>query len=209
MITLAPKVTEEHKRQRRADIIAAAKTVFYRIGYLKTTMQDVIDEVGLSRGAVYDYFGNKSELFRAVVDAQDVSVFKLYDDILQARPIWPALVENILDPFERYNENAPLEIGAHIEFVLETRDDNERLTWVVERYQRFVTSFTEIFQTGISIGEFAPLLPADVIARFTLSAMDGIHMGVMAAGVNVIEAAAQTGALRKFLLDNLRPLQAE
>lgn len=202
-----PKVTEEHKRQRRLEIITAAKTVFREKGYLKASMQDIIDEVGLSRGAVYDYFDNKAHVFQAVIDNQDEQLWQLQRETCAARPIWPAFQQLILDPFERYDEDSPKEIGAHIEFVLQSRNDGEGRAWVANRYQKFVHLFTQILETGVEIGEFQPVLPVDVIVRFMLSAIDGMHLGVLA----IVETniSSQSQALKRFLVDSLKPNKEE
>ena len=61
-----PKVTEAHRTARRDEIIGAALRCFSEKGYQRTSMADVIDESGLSAGAIYGYFAGKQELFAAV-----------------------------------------------------------------------------------------------------------------------------------------------
>jgi len=61
-----PKVTEAHRAARRDEIVAAALRCFAAKGYQRTSMADVIEESGLSAGAIYGYFTGKQELFAAV-----------------------------------------------------------------------------------------------------------------------------------------------
>ena len=61
-----PKVTEAHRTARRDEIIGAALRCFSEKGYQRTSMADVIEESGLSAGAIYGYFAGKQELFAAV-----------------------------------------------------------------------------------------------------------------------------------------------
>lgn len=49
--------------EREAQILQAAAAVIIRQGYDKTTMSDIADEAGVSRGTVYLYFKGKEELF--------------------------------------------------------------------------------------------------------------------------------------------------
>ena len=63
-----PRVSQEHRAARRAEIIDAALRCFTRSGYRSTTMADIITESGLSAGAIYGYFGGKQELLVAVAD---------------------------------------------------------------------------------------------------------------------------------------------
>lgn len=61
-----PKVSQEHRDARRAQILQAAAACFERKGYQRTTMADIIRESGLSAGAIYVYFAGKQDIVRAV-----------------------------------------------------------------------------------------------------------------------------------------------
>lgn len=52
--------------QRQQQILDAAAAVIIRQGYDKTTMSDIADEAGASRGTVYLYFKGKEEIFEAL-----------------------------------------------------------------------------------------------------------------------------------------------
>lgn len=53
---------------RRAEIMAAALKLFSEKGYLKTTTQDIIDEVKISRGLLYYHFKNKEDILYCLVE---------------------------------------------------------------------------------------------------------------------------------------------
>ncbi|WP_306204790.1 TetR/AcrR family transcriptional regulator [Actinoplanes sp. RD1] len=61
-----PRVSEDHLNARREQILAAARTCFLRNGIHNTSMQDLIQEAGLSVGAVYRYFKSKTEIINAI-----------------------------------------------------------------------------------------------------------------------------------------------
>jgi AcrR family transcriptional regulator len=52
-------------------VLEAAKTVFLRYGFKRVTMQDIADEAGISRPALYLLLPNKEEAFKASI--QNVS----------------------------------------------------------------------------------------------------------------------------------------
>jgi len=54
---------EREKQQRRNDIVNAAEKVFFSKGFEISTMDDVAEEVELSKGTLYLYFKSKEELF--------------------------------------------------------------------------------------------------------------------------------------------------
>lgn len=53
----------------RETLVATATALFLRDGYAATSPEEVADEAGYSKGAVYSNFRNKDELCLAVVDA--------------------------------------------------------------------------------------------------------------------------------------------
>jgi AcrR family transcriptional regulator len=77
-----PRVTEEYRANRRAEILAAATRRFARQGFHATSMADIISESGLSAGAVYRYFPSKDELINAVADTTLVTADELFASLL-------------------------------------------------------------------------------------------------------------------------------
>jgi AcrR family transcriptional regulator len=59
---------EEKKARTRAQLIDAAATVFARRGFVAASLDEVADEAGLTKGAVYSNFESKDDLFQAVMD---------------------------------------------------------------------------------------------------------------------------------------------
>ncbi len=53
--------------QKTDDIVNAAKRMFMRYGYSKTTMGDIAQEAGVARQTVYNAFPGKDEILREVV----------------------------------------------------------------------------------------------------------------------------------------------
>lgn len=61
-MSVAPK-----RNRRREAIINAARQVFFESGYTAVSMSSIAARLGGSKGALYNYFGNKEELFEALV----------------------------------------------------------------------------------------------------------------------------------------------
>lgn len=60
--------TVKKPEERRADIIKAARYLFQTKEYSKTTMQDVIESLGIAKGTIYHYFSSKEALLEAVIE---------------------------------------------------------------------------------------------------------------------------------------------
>ena len=73
----------ERKEQTRADLVAAARRVFGRQGFHAATLDDIADEAGDSKGAVYSNFEGKDELFLAVLDARYEGILRTHRTLLR------------------------------------------------------------------------------------------------------------------------------
>lgn len=62
------KRTVKKPEERKADIIQAARHLFESKQYDKTSMQDVMDYLGIAKGTIYHYFQSKEELLEAVIE---------------------------------------------------------------------------------------------------------------------------------------------
>jgi TetR/AcrR family transcriptional regulator len=58
---------QRRKEKRRNEIIDAAERLFYAKGYDKVTMDEIAQEVDLSKGALYFYFKSKDSIFFAII----------------------------------------------------------------------------------------------------------------------------------------------
>ncbi len=54
---------EEADNKRKSEILAAAREVFRKYGYRKTSMVDIAKEVDLNQATLYHYFKNKEDIF--------------------------------------------------------------------------------------------------------------------------------------------------
>src|SRR6187401_1724886 len=61
-----PRVSDDYRRARRDEIARAAVRCLERKGVRDTSIADIVEESGLSTGAIYSHFSNKAELARYV-----------------------------------------------------------------------------------------------------------------------------------------------
>jgi len=73
---------ESHERTRKR-LLEAAETLFIRKGFDDTSVDEISERAGYSRGAFYSNFEDKDQVFLAVIDRRWPSVPKALDDIFQ------------------------------------------------------------------------------------------------------------------------------
>jgi len=114
MINTSRKIKDRKKKEqenRLNDILMAAKKVFYRKGFLKTTMDEIAYEASVSKPAIYRFFPTKEDLYFSLVipflkdslhDMEEINI-QLQLNIYNSGE---TLVRNVLDVFfKRYRKD--------------------------------------------------------------------------------------------------------
>lgn len=74
--------TKAEAERTRQQIIDAARKVFYERGVTKSTLEGIATAAGVTRGAVYWHFKNKTELFFAMRAQAVIPLIDRVDDVL-------------------------------------------------------------------------------------------------------------------------------
>ena len=82
---MARIVKEEEYTARRNEILDAALRLVYSKGYEKMTIQDILDQLHMSKGAFYHYFDSKVAVLEAVIERMATE---------QVKPIFLSIVQN-------------------------------------------------------------------------------------------------------------------
>jgi AcrR family transcriptional regulator len=94
---MARVVNEEEYAARRNEILAAARRFVYTKGYEQMTIQDILNDLQISKGAFYHYFNSKGDVLEALVERMVIDeVFPLVLPIVED----PGL--NAIEKLERY-----------------------------------------------------------------------------------------------------------
>jgi AcrR family transcriptional regulator len=95
-----PKVSEAHVQARRAQILDGARRTFAREGYEGATVAKLEQEIGLSRGAIFNYYPDKWSLFIALAAEDQLGFMRALEEagidgllraLAQERPEWLAV----------------------------------------------------------------------------------------------------------------------
>ncbi len=54
--------------QRKKQILECAKKLFAKKGYYQTQISDIQHEAGVARGTIYQYFKNKDDIFKTLLE---------------------------------------------------------------------------------------------------------------------------------------------
>ncbi len=152
----APPATTK-KVTTREQILQAALTRFANKGYHQTTMDDIVTESGLSKGALYWHFKSKRELFIALVEwfmlelSEEVS-HAWTDDMSAADKIRTMMIVSI----ESSEELIPF-FKVFLDFWAQTSEDEQLLRIFNNMLEEFQNQLSMILEEGIASGEFRPV----------------------------------------------------
>ena len=95
----------ERKARTRSDLLAAARRVFLRRGFHVASLDEIAEEAGYTKGAVYSNFSGKDDLFLALLEEHYAQRAGAYaelmfedDDVEEARR---ATARYMLESYER------------------------------------------------------------------------------------------------------------
>lgn len=97
----------QRRTETRQRVLSAATDLFALNGYENTTLEAIADNTGLTIRPIYHYFGNKKQLFTAVVESQErrlldkleATPHKMDDSIKALDKGWLTFLEMAKDPF--------------------------------------------------------------------------------------------------------------
>ncbi len=161
--------TKEEARETRERIIRAARGMFARRGVSRTSLESIARAAGVTRGAVYWHFANKTELFYAMRQEVSLPIVDRIGLALRsngARDALRAVEELLLQILEAIERDAPTRetfeiIAFKCEYVsgLE-RELRHQAKGNAEFYQTLVKAYRRARRSGILRADLQPELAA-------------------------------------------------
>ena len=160
------------RRNRDAEIVAAAIEVFSRKGYAAASVQDVADAVGLLKGSLYHYISSKEELLFRIFDESHRQGSAIIEEV-SALDLAP--LERMHTYFERYVAWYLDNVERVSLYFKEWRYlQGERRATVIDQgraYARFVRGLIEEAQAA---GEVSPDVDPKLASFFIMGAVNAV-----------------------------------
>ncbi len=184
---MSPKVTEAYRERTRNEIVLAAEKVFARKGYNGASMDDIVRESGLSKGALYGYFRSKEDLFLAIRARRiDFNI----EQLLASMPADASATERLTRVGEvALKSQARLDRDT-LRIGFEFFASASRIPALKGYYQALYHDSHRILagllREGIARGEFRKDLDAESVAWILIGAVDGLglHAAGLPTGIN-------------------------
>jgi AcrR family transcriptional regulator len=156
---------KETLRQKRAELILEiAEAIAVEKGYHDTSMDEIAERAGVSKGTLYQHFSTKDDLFFALIEQTIARFEQLFEQVLASSGSAQSKLERILRAI--YVEQDML----HLQFLQLLRRDedlrkslNERKEQLRERRARIIKQITDIFEEGKAEGLFESAISTDLM----------------------------------------------
>ena len=169
--------TKEDAEVTRQNLLGAALKVFSRQGYTAARLEDVAEEAGVTRGAIYWHFKNKADLYNTLVAETLGGIQSVVDravrrggsflEIQRRVMIYITTLSEVDEVYRAVMELTVLKTGYEPELQEGLRAKNKAARQVE-------TELAGYFRMGIAIGEVRAELDPVIAARSMMAYMNGI-----------------------------------
>ncbi len=182
----------------------AAAALFASKGYHGTSMNDIVERSGLSKGAIYGHFESKEHLFLTLQERQ------LVIDLNQIKRVFSAedsatdkLKKSVDVVFTSMCECPRDACRIMLEFYV-AASRMKSLQPRLDDYYSAVNGFVaEIIKEGISKGEFRPDIDVEAISTICLAVLNGLQFYRATAG-KVFDLEKTKAALITLILEGIK-----
>lgn len=154
---------QHNSKETREMLIDSAVEIFLSKGYSKTTLEDIVKNVGLTRGAFYWSFKSKKEILDEIVNRYE----KFYVDIYGRYPHEDSAYST-LRGFLLLNLQKKNALNPYVTIIRYKVEASEELTDLKERQAKLDNHFLKIIEEeigrGQAQGEFRTDRPAGFLA---------------------------------------------
>ena len=171
---MARTVKEEEYAVKRKEILDVAQRLVYTKGFDQMSIQDILDELHISKGAFYHYFDSKGDLLEALIDRMRLDVEPVILPIIDD-PELPAL-----DKLHRFFDTSAQWKTARKEYLLSLlrvwyADENAlvRQKSTSHLIKWFTPLLAKVIREGVQEGVLQTEFP-DQTAEIVLSMLQGL-----------------------------------
>lgn len=167
-----------HKAFNRDEVLDRAIEVFWTHGYEATSVQDLVDSMGINRGSLYDTFGDKHGLFLEALDRYEETFHSKMLGILDGSDSPRKAIERV---FETVTRECACDSGKRGCLLTNTAvelspQDNDTAARVQANFSRIESAFEKALHAAKKRGEIHAPHDTKALARFLTSSLHGLRV---------------------------------
>jgi AcrR family transcriptional regulator len=144
-------------------IINSAHELFSEKGYDKTTVADIIEKAGSSKGGFYHHFRSKEEVIEAITQNYMTEFMQYYDEILESDSPVVDSVNEVLITITRYKVNQ-IKDWPRLSRIYSFSSNHVILKKIADDFEKITTElYAQLIRRGNKEGVFCVQYP-DILA---------------------------------------------
>lgn len=172
----------EKSVQKKKYILETARKVFVEKGFKRVTMKDIVEACDISRGGLYLYFDNTSQIFLEVMKMESQET----DDVFSDSITEDATAADILILFLKEQKKELLKKGdtltqAVYEFYFENKL-GKKDNILKKQFDSVVKIMEKLIETGVENGEFY-CEDCEGAARNIMFVLEGLKISAQTIGI--------------------------
>lgn len=173
---MSPRLTRAEQREKtRLCLVDAAAKVFSRRGYDKASLDEVAEEAGFTKGAVYSNFKGKEDLFLATIDAHFEERLVAIRRVMREEPDERGTAHAAGMDFMNTLNSDPEYFTLFFEFWAYAQRNPAVKRKFLPRVQRFREALAELFEAKSDAGLELPV-PSEKLAAMLIAMATGVAM---------------------------------
>jgi AcrR family transcriptional regulator len=191
---------EESRAQTRAKLIAVGRLHFLRYGLGGAVAEQIAEDAGYSRGALYSNFDGKEELFLAVIHQQEARRFEVFRSILNKESSSKEKLRTLRDTFADWVTDRDW-IVLYAEFEVEALRNERIRKSFVELHRQTIRDGEELLRELLKTSEIVLSMKPNEFITAMLSFSHGLAVKQKILGSELSQKSART--LIQSLFDHL------
>jgi AcrR family transcriptional regulator len=167
---------QDRKERTRADLVAAAREVFLRRGFHGASLEEISEQAGYTKGAVYSNFAGKNELFLAVLDAHAAGRARAYAKAAVGAASMEAALRALSREMTTGTGADPRWVPVLIEFWTHASRHEELRAQVSERHERNLDGMATLLERLADEHGIGFRIPAREVARGHAAQRNGMEL---------------------------------
>jgi len=190
------------KQQTRAKVLAAARKLFSEQGYEGATIRDIAAAAGMSTGAVFANFTDKSDLFREIMVADMESLLEAMKEAAErGKGVEDALLKIFVAGYSFYKTRLPL---ARAAFSVGWDPEGGRILRSLPPVQAISDLFVDQLAQGVSRGELSQEAEVKLRAQMLFEAYLSNYVQAIFEGWSVDALSARSRDQIRIILAGAR-----
>ncbi len=150
---------EKERARTKRQILSAARRVFAKKGFLRSTLGEIASDAGLGKGTIYSYFQDKADLVHDVFEDTLDEQLRTVESALASSSDPVSKIEAVARAqLEHFARNRYLLRICANESVFQSKDTKRELHVVLRRkYAEYTEMLTDIFAQGVKAGQLKRL----------------------------------------------------